>query len=111
MLVFEDRYSPILFEVNQKSAYESFAAFQNEVMSNRLDVADTKAVYASRAYGNELTLHTDHSALPEIDGKPVDLTPDYVYRSPYLNADFGKGVVEITRGEKRLNLDFKPDKN
>lgn len=44
--------------------------------------------------------------VPRIDGKPVNLDPETVFDSPYLNSVHGSGVVTIEKGERKLVLDF-----
>lgn len=57
--------------------------------------------------GEETTLALGGALpVPKINGAVVDLTPEKVFDSPYLQADHGSGVVTIRKGEDELVLDF-----
>jgi hypothetical protein len=105
-LELEDSASPIVFEVAPKESYSSFEAFQEEIQNNTLAENDAVLTYYSKAYQDTLTLYTDYSQLPEINGTPVNLNPDFVYQSPFINGNFGQSVVTISMGDKNLVLDF-----
>ena len=110
-LELKDKFSPIVFEVSAKDKYGSFGEFQKDIMSNKLAMKGNALTYASKAYKNELRLYTDYSKLPEVNGATVELTPEFVYKSPHLNADFGKGVIKISNGDKSKELDFEIEKS
>jgi len=108
--VLDEIYSPIIFEVSEKGNYPSFEGFQAEITSNTLRRSANSLTYASKAYNNELTLYTDYSKKPEVNGTTVDFNPEYGYRSPYLNGTFGESIVTISNGDKELVYDFEMDK-
>lgn len=101
-----DQYSPIIIEVVGKKEYDGFAAFQEAILRNPLSWNGIRVEYQSLFYETTVTLPVDASSPPLIDGAPVEFEPDEVYKSPYLNADFGEGVVEIQKGGRSLTLDF-----
>tara|TARA_B110000008_G_scaffold266050_1_gene291822 strand:+ start:711 stop:2183 length:1473 start_codon:yes stop_codon:yes gene_type:complete len=108
--VLDEIYSPIIFEVSEKANYPSFEDFQAEIASNTLRQSANSLTYASKAYQNELTLYTDYSKNPEVNGTTVDFNPEYGYQSPYLNGTFGESIVMISNGDKELVYDFEMDK-
>jgi hypothetical protein len=57
-------------------------------------------------YGESITFDTSQKQTPTINAKPVDYSPPKVLESPYLNADYDKGVVTIQKGEQKKILDF-----
>jgi hypothetical protein len=57
-------------------------------------------------YGDRLTFDTSQKQTPSINGKPVDYAPPKVLESPFLNADYDKGVITIQKGEQKKILDF-----
>jgi hypothetical protein len=105
-LELENAESPIVFEVSPKEDYVSYAAFKAEIKSNTLTEEGSVLTYSSKAYENTLTLYSDYSQLPKINSKTVNLNPDFVYQSPFINGDFGQGVVTISKGAKKLVLNF-----
>jgi hypothetical protein len=102
----EDEFSPIVIEVVRKADCENFAQFQRATLANRLQWENGRLEYASRLNGTTLTLYTDYSHPPLVDGQPVNYAPRQVYDSPFLQSDFGSGVVRIGKGEQSLVLDF-----
>ena len=106
MFDLNDAHSPIIYEVNSKDKYDSFDDFQQQILSNPLKMCGGKLTYKSQAYENKLELFTDYSKPPQVNGWPINFSPKDAYVSPYLNAEFGKGIVELTNGEKKVVYDF-----
>ena len=44
--------------------------------------------------------------LPKVDGKTIDLDPDYAYDSPYMRNKAGNMVVTVHYGARRWDYDF-----
>jgi len=107
-LVLEDKFSPVIIEAARQKDYPTMAAFEAAILANPLTLKEERLAYRSEFYDTTLTLFTDYSRLPEVDGKPLDLAPKKVYDSPYLQADFGGDVVTIRSGDNVLRLDFSP---
>jgi hypothetical protein len=53
-----------------------------------------------------LSLHLESGALPEIDGKPINLNPDMLFDSPFMSSEHGSGVVTIKKGYRKLTIDL-----
>ena len=105
-LACRDEFSPVILEVVRKCAWPTFAAFQASVLGNPLLWHKERLEYESRGYGVRLTLFADYSSPPQVDGKPVDYRPAKVYDSPFLQSDFGSGIVTIRSGGRKTVLDF-----
>jgi len=56
--------------------------------------------------GDQLTFYADQSRLPKINGTVVDLAPQKVYDSPFVQSDWESGVVTIQCGDEQRILDF-----
>ncbi|MFI4911059.1 MAG: hypothetical protein ACIAQZ_05275 [Sedimentisphaeraceae bacterium JB056] len=110
-IVLEKFESPIIFEVVAKDKYKSMNDFKKQILSNYLRFKDNELNYESAAYKNKLTLFADYSRPPMLNGKAIDLNPDFVYKSPFINAKFGEGKVSIKYGENELSLDFQIEKS
>jgi hypothetical protein len=41
-----------------------------------------------------------------VDGAPVNYAPRKAYDSPFIESDFGSGVVTIRKGRAKLLLNF-----
>jgi hypothetical protein len=104
-----DEYSPVIMEVARKKDYTNFESFQKEIRLNPFSWERKYIKYRSKFYHTTLTLPVDAAEYPLIDDQVVNFEPKEVYKSPYLNGYFGKGVVEIQKDGKTLILDFEKD--
>ena len=96
----------MILEVVRKSKELDFAGFQATVLRNPLRWQDHRLEYRSVHYNTTLTLDADYRQPPTVDGQPVDYRAKMVYDSPFLQSEFGSGVVTVTKGGERLVLDF-----
>ncbi|MCX6897461.1 MAG: hypothetical protein NT105_02055 [Verrucomicrobia bacterium] len=101
-----DEFSPVIIEVARKSDCKDFATFQDAVLANALKWENSRLDYTSRLNKTTLTLFADYSRPPLVDGVPVNYAPRKVYDSPFIQSDFGNGVVTIRKGSQKLVLDF-----
>ena len=84
--------------------FASFEAFRQEIASNEIvfDASKMRLSYSSTRAGR---LFLDTKGTRRHNGERVDL--DYgTYDSPFMQSDWGSGVIEIRKGERRLLLDF-----
>ena len=42
----------------------------------------------------------------EVNGVPINYSPAKCYDSPFIQGDWGSGVVTIQKGDRKLTLDF-----
>lgn len=105
-LALKDAFAPVVMEMACQSDYASFAAFQKAVQANPLAWDGHKVQYTSSGYHTSLTFWTDWSQPPQVGGIPVDYAPQKVYDSPFIQGDFGSGVVTLSNGTRKLTLDF-----
>jgi hypothetical protein len=101
-----DPFSPIIIEVARKGDFKEFDAFQSAILSNPLQWEKNKLDYTSNLYKSSLTLFADYSRPPLVDGKPVDYRAKKVLDCPFIQSDFGSGVVTIQKDGRKLVLDF-----
>jgi hypothetical protein len=104
-LVCENKYTPVIIEVGRKSEYESFEVFRKKALAQSVVMGKSTLSYTSLG-GDQLTFYTDQSRLPEINGTPVNLAPQKVFNSPFVQSDWNSGVVTIRYGENQRVLDF-----
>ena len=97
--------SPVIIEAGRRSDYESFAAFQAAAMAQSLSFKESVLTYQTLG-GDRLTFYTGQSRLPQINGAVVDLAPEKVYDSPFLQSKWDSGEVTIQCGEEKRILDF-----
>jgi hypothetical protein len=101
----EDDFAPVILEVMAKKNLKGFEDFKTKVKANKPEMKGALLVYKT-VYGDSLTFDTSQKNVPSINGKPVDYTPSKVLESPFLNADYDRGVVTIQKGELNKILDF-----
>jgi len=107
-LVCSSKDTPVIIEVGRKSDHESYEAFRNKVLAQELSFEKSVLTYRSLS-GDLLTFYADQSRLPEINGTPVNLAPEKVYDSPFVQSEWNSGVVTIQYGDIKQVLDFNGD--
>ena len=105
----ENEYSPVIIDVARKSDYPDFTAFQKAILANALTWKDKKLDYRSDLYKTQLTLFADYSKPPQVNGVPINYSPAKCYDSPFIQGDWGSGVVTIRKDQRELVLDFTKD--
>ena len=105
VLIPNDEYTPVILEVMAKSDVENFALFKAKVKSTNPILKGAILEY-STIYGDHLTFDTSFEKTPSINGKPVNYTPNKVFESPFLNADYDRGIVTISKEARKKVLDF-----
>jgi hypothetical protein len=105
-LACEDEFTPIIFEVARKSDFPDLAAFKSAIGSSPLSVEDGVLRYRSSFYGDELTFHADSAEPPRVNGKPVDFRPSNTYDSPFIQSEWGSGIVTLQKDGRRVVLNF-----
>ena len=104
-MVLNNEYSPVILEVMAKSDVADFEAFQDKVTSTKPRMNGTIVEYDT-IYGDQLTLDTHHQEGATINGMLVNYSPQRLFESPFLNADYNRGVITITKGKRQKLLDF-----
>lgn len=105
VLVPDDPFAAVILEVMAKSDVADFDAFKAKVKANKPSVNKGIVIYQT-IYGDRLTFDTGQKQTPTINGKPVNYAPDKVFKSPFLNADYDRGIVTISKGKREKVLDF-----
>lgn len=105
----ENEYTPVILEVVQKSDCKSFQEFQNKILNNEINFKNNILIYRS-VYGDLFTFYADYSHSPQINTITVNYAPSKAFDSPFLQADWNSGIVNIQKGERKLVLDFNTSK-
>jgi hypothetical protein len=101
-----DDRAGIVFHCGSEAEDGSFAEFRRKVGSIEPTIDGSRISYAAGDDGPVLSVDADGTELPMVDGKPVDLMPEKVFDTPFIQQEWGSGKVEIRKGERRLVLDF-----
>ena len=102
----QDEFSPVIIEVARKTDCASFADFQRATLANPLRWEKVRLDYTSQWSQTTLTLFADYSRPPLVNGQSVNYASPRVYDSPFLQSDFGSGIVSVQKGTRKLVLDF-----
>jgi hypothetical protein len=108
-LVCKKALTPVIVEAGRKSDYADFAAFQAAALAQPLSFEKQVLKYQALK-GDKLTFYADRSRLPEINGVIVNLVPQKVYDSPFVQSKWDSGVVTIQCGEEKRTLNFNEEK-
>jgi hypothetical protein len=104
-LVCKDKMTPVIIEAGCKSDFIDFEAFRSVAQARSISFKKSVLTYESLG-GDQLTFYADQSRLPEINGAAVDLAPEKVYDSPFVQSKWNSGLVTIRYGENQHILDF-----
>ena len=104
-MVLEKEYSPLVMEVGRAADFADFTAFQDRILANPLSFASSRVDYQS-TLGDTLTLYSNYSQSPRVNGVTLDFKPVKAYDSPFVSGDFGSGVVTLRKGGRQMTLDF-----
>ncbi len=104
-MVLEKEYSPVVMEVGRAMDFASFTAFQDQILANPLSLAGSTLNYQS-SLGDTLTLYSNYSASPKVNGVTLNYKPAKAYDSPFVSSNFGSGVVSVQKGSRQITLDF-----
>jgi len=104
-LVCQEKMTPIIIEAGRKSDYADFATFQNRAMNQPLSFENGILSYKTLA-GGQLTFYADYSRLPEVNGATVNLAPDLVFDSPFIQSKWDSGIVTIKYEHNQKSLNF-----
>ena len=105
----DDGGAPVVFVAGRRETAGTFAAFRAYVAGHSSELAGSAFTYACRDVdGDQVTLrlYLDCSAVPEVNGAPVDFTPRKVFDCPFFTSDHGSGRATVSKGDRRLDLDF-----
>lgn len=116
ILRLKNNYSPIIFQGGRRADYVDMAAFQQDVLDNPLHLYATlgPAQYSffvltykgSGEAAEEIVFNAANSEIPTVGGRYIDYAHPRLFDSPYLQSEYGSGVITGTKGEQSLLLDF-----
>lgn len=101
----DDDFAQVILEVMARREAGDFEAFKAKVKANKPEMKGALLSYRT-IYGDRLTFDTGQKKIPTINGKPVDYAPPEVLESPFLHADYDRGVVTIRKDGQKKVLDF-----
>jgi len=100
---------PVVFVTSRVSKHETQDDFLAYLGNHDHGIVNGRATYRFvDPAGDEtcLVLELKALAVPQVNGKPVDLQPGRVFDSPFLTSTHGSNVVQIRKGDRHMRLDF-----
>ena len=109
----EEEYAPVILEVVRKQEYgNSFDAFKAAILRQQIHLEDGVLRYRGlQEDAGQFTFYTESERLPELDGEPINLRPDYAFESPFLKEAWASGVVHIQKGGRNLLIDVREQRD
>jgi len=102
-----------LIHAGDIQSHSNLERFISQVLENELWVDDSRVRYTSRTEDIDLIMFTydpgsteNFELQPRINGSELNLSPDWTYKSPYINSDFREKAVTVTVGPVRETYDF-----
>jgi len=99
---------PVAFVVSQVNTHKTLEDFLAYLSSHESSVTDGRVTYS---FADDLGANSrlevgGELPVPRVNGQPVNLQPENVFASPWMNSVHGSGIVTIQKGEQKLTLDF-----
>jgi hypothetical protein len=105
-LVLKDEFSPVVIEVVRKKDCPTMEDFQKAILAGRFKWELNRLDYRSSRYKTTVSLFANYSHSPLVDGKTVDYKPAKVFDCPFIQSEFGSGVVRLRYGDRKETLKF-----
>ena len=95
----------MILEVARKADFTDFKTFRDTVKALPFQFDGTVLTYTGISK-DRFKFFADQSKRSQINGAPIDLGPEKVYDSPFVQSDWDSGVVTIHYAGKRRVIDF-----
>ena len=117
----DDFYGPLIIVAGEKANFGGPDEFANAVLEAPLTVTNQTGAVPSwvlfewRGHKYEFFPkngtkgNQNNYTLPQIDGRAIDVSPNFDYSGPHLNAALGSHLVEVKYGNYVLEYDFSDD--
>jgi len=106
----KDEYAPVLFVSSRAAKHATMDDFVAYVAQHRHSINAGMLTYHFEdveGHATQITMSLEDPArLPEVDGKPIRLTGQRTFDSPYLHSSPSGTVVTIEKGDRKIVLDF-----
>jgi len=114
----KDNYAGMIFEASRHVHHKTLEIFMDDVLDNSLALDKTVVpgfhVLRYKGCGDnakEIYFNLANNEMSMIDWQRIDYAPDMVFDSPYLKSTYNSGIVNITKGEEEMHLDFNSMRN
>ena len=105
-MILDDPGTAVVIQAARRSDYPGLEAFMAAIQ--RMPLAVDRDAVTVTGLGEKTPLSLPMSPLEETRRlvPAVEMQPDFVFKSPFVNEEWGTGRVRITKGERTVVLDF-----
>jgi hypothetical protein len=101
-----DGDAPVALIAGRSNQFPDRQSFTTYLASFNGSVKKKWFTLSSNETKTSLSLHLTMDAQPKVNGKPIDLRPKNVFDCPFMLSAHGSGLVTISKGKRKLVLDF-----
>jgi hypothetical protein len=102
----ENEYSPVIIEVARSQDYNhDYEEFKAAASRQEIEFESGVLRYHGLQESGDFTFYAESTRTPELNGRPVDLAPDYAFDSPFMKETWAGGVVRIKKGNREYTID------
>ena len=107
----ENEFSPVIIEVVQSQSYEDdFDSFKSTVSKQIVHFTNGVLQYHGLGESGDFTFYAGSDRTPELNGEPIDFTPDYAFDSPFMREAWADGVVHLQKDLREYTIDVRERK-
>ena len=114
VIICKDHYAGMIFEASRRGQHETLEAFMADILDNPLVLDKTVVpgwhILRYRGCGanaKELYFNLSNNEISMVGGERINYTPGLLFDSPWMKSEYNSGVIDITKGNRELRLDFK----
>jgi hypothetical protein len=103
----------VVIEASDRSKHPSLESFMADILDNQIKLRRTvvPGYYFLHYTGcgddaGEIIFNMATTHIPTIGGQAVDYRPGKVLDSPYMQSEYGSGLILVKKGRRKLVLDF-----
>jgi hypothetical protein len=112
-IILNDKYAGMIFEASRRAHHKTLEVFMADILDNPLTLDKTVVAgfnilhyRGSGENAEEMYFNLANNEISMIGGERVDYAPDMLFDSPYITSKYKSGVIQITKDDKELILDF-----
>ena len=107
----KDKYAGVIFESSRREHYNTLNIFMDAILKNPITLEKTvvpgfHVLKYKSTNGTEFYFNLANNEIPMVNGKYINYSPDMVFDSPFLKSEYNGGIIEISKGDQEMILDF-----
>jgi len=112
-ILLNDRYSPVIIQTGDKTQFGTFAQFMTKVAKAECKLYKTVVPSFNILVftppdkdAPEMVFNAANNEIPMVNGKHVKYEHPMTFDSPYIQSEYGSGIIKIEYDGNELELDF-----